>query len=266
MREIKRENRLVRCLRQLLSALLLMQLFVMPLQATTDKRQTMDVLIVGAGIAGLATAIALENHGIHYDIIEKRAYWDEQDGTGIALPANAVWALDKLGLGQELLQYSHPIPAMTFTTDLNEHLITEDITNIHCDGLEFRSIHRGVLHSILLKKIDTACLRMGTQISSLQQLDKGVEVTFSDNSEKHYDLVVGADGIHSQVRKLVFVESDLLFQGLSTWRTIIKTPQGLQHPVYMLGEQSVLLFYPLKDDLTYLYAHVAGTEKFLTFL
>jgi 2-polyprenyl-6-methoxyphenol hydroxylase-like FAD-dependent oxidoreductase len=144
---------------------------------------------------------------------------------------------------------------MSFVTDQQELLTKEDITQIHNDGAQFLSIHRADLHNILLKKLDPSTIHMGTTLKSIQQTPQGLEVEFNDHSRKTYDLVIGADGIHSKVRQLAFDATPLVYQGIANWRTVIDTPSGLDHPIYMLGDTTVFLLYPINNNQTYIYAH-----------
>ena len=67
--------------------------------------------------------------------------------------------------------------------------------------------------------------------------------------------MIAADGINSDMRRLCEAEYTLEPLGVHTWRTIIKTPENLMSPTYMLGENSVFLLYPLPDHQTYIYGH-----------
>lgn len=221
-----------------------------------EKEMKPRILIVGGGIGGLSLAKALQNHEIPFELAEKRKVW-KHEGTGIALPANATWALHQLGFESEVNEKTKHIKAMSFTTDQDELLICEDITEVHNSGAQFRSIHRADLHGILLNRLNKDQIRMGSTIKTMVQKDDSgaIEVEFSDQSRRIYDLVVGADGIHSEVRNKVFGEGPLVYQGIVTWRTIVKTPAGLDHPIYMLGADSVFLLYPINTDSTYIYCH-----------
>ncbi len=216
------------------------------------------VLIVGAGLGGLSTAIGLKNVGIVADIIEKRSSF-KAEGAGIALPANAVWALEQLGLGKELEGNSRIIPAMEFTKDTNERLSFQEISHIHNSGLPFRAIHRRKLHEILMDKIDLQTIRYGTTMSKFEETEKGVKVCLNTGKESVYDLVIGADGIYSTTRTQLYHKDhseSLDDLPMRTWRAVIGPLEGLDHPIYMLGMNTVFLLYPINDNQTYIYAQV----------
>lgn len=220
------------------------------------------ILIVGGGIGGLAFANALEQQGLSYDLYEQKEVW-KHVGAGIALPANATWTLQQLGFDHELNTKTQLIKAMSFKTDQDELLIREDITEIHNAGAQFRAIHRADLHKMLFEKLKNSKIHMGLTINAIFQENgsEEVNVELSDGSHKTYDLVVGADGIHSSVRQHIFGHVPLNYQQIATWRTVISTPEDLDHPIYMLGDDTVFLLYPINDNQTYIYAHHIEPER-----
>lgn len=218
------------------------------------------ILVVGGGIAGLSVTIALERQGIDVDTIEKRKQFDIE-GAGIALPANAVWALTQLGMGEDLDLVAKKIPAMTFSTSTGDVLVKENIMPIHHAGVQFMALDRATLHDLLLSHLKTKP-SMGVTVSKLQEREDGlVDVVLSNGETRSYDLVIGADGIHSQIRSHLLGKEQFNYQGISLWRTIVDCPEGLDHPVYMLGADRVLLLYPINNKKLYVYGHVVSAKK-----
>jgi 2-polyprenyl-6-methoxyphenol hydroxylase-like FAD-dependent oxidoreductase len=209
------------------------------------------ILIVGGGIGGLALANALKKEDIAFDLIEKRKIW-KHEGAGLGLPANAVWALERLGFDQEIKSNTRHIQSMIFKTDQDEFLIKEDLSEIHNATAQFRSVHRADLHALLFDKVKDSNIIMGQDVKRITQDADSCEVEFIDGTIKHYDLIVGADGLHSRVRQLVFGEIPFTYQGAVVWRSVINTPKDLEHPIYMFGEKSVFLFYPISNNQTYI--------------
>lgn len=79
-------------------------------------------------------------------------------------------------------------------------------------------LHRAELHHTLAKYLKETEIWLNTRISRFQQSRNGVDVTFSDGTQEHYSLVVGADGVHSQVRNLLFGTSKPVYAGYHCWR------------------------------------------------
>lgn len=164
------------------------------------------ILIVGAGLTGLSTYHALNTLGIKPDIIERRkTHYPE--GAGIALPANAIWALNQLGL-HPITDAAYTIDSMSFTRDNGTLLIEESLSSIHHEKTPFKAIHRADLHDLLAQRLNT--IRFNTFITHLDFIDEKTSMTFQDGSTCLYDLVIGADGIHSSIRQLLYKDKPLI--------------------------------------------------------
>ncbi|MDZ7705486.1 MAG: FAD-dependent monooxygenase [Trueperaceae bacterium] len=161
----------------------------------------MKVLISGGGIAGCALANFLRRHDHHVDIIDKASSW-ERAGYGISLWTNGIRVLEKLGLDQRFFDIGEAIHTWTLRDDDGEVLSTLDLSGM--DGPPLTAIHRADLHRIVREAIPGVPLSMDTTVEKLEQDDGGVDVTLSGGRQERYDLVVGADGIRSGVRELVF--------------------------------------------------------------
>ena len=138
------------------------------------------VLIVGGGLGGLAVAKSLQKIGCtQIDLIEKKSTFRDE-GTGIALPANASWALDKLGI--DFKDQAYPIDEMIFTNDKAEILCQEDLRDIHVAGSQFYSIDRSSLHRILLNSLSSVTVKMNTTVHMFKENTENITVTFSDKT------------------------------------------------------------------------------------
>ncbi len=159
----------------------------------------MRVLIVGAGMSGLSLAIFLKKQGVDVKIIERSAKL-EDIGFLLFFYKGACDVLKKLGVWQQVTKKSRPFPAYKVINQHNRELITFDL--LHKPGLKpTRIIKRHDLHSILARKFGPRNISFNTQVRTLKQTpEHTVLVTFSDNSKDTFDLVVGADGVHSKIR------------------------------------------------------------------
>ena len=158
------------------------------------------VLVVGGGIGGLSTTIALRMDGLDVDVIEKNPAWDVY-GVGIIQPPNALRALDVIGVARECVDQGWPIIGSTAFLADGQTQIADDEMPAVVPGLPpGNGITRKRLHAILQRHtLDSgADVRTGVTVTTLADRSDGVSVEFSDGERRDYDLVVAADGIDSQ--------------------------------------------------------------------
>jgi 2-polyprenyl-6-methoxyphenol hydroxylase-like FAD-dependent oxidoreductase len=213
------------------------------------------ILVVGGGIGGLCTTIALRGAGFEVDMVEKNPAWDVY-GVGIIQPGNALRALNELGLAKEAVAQGHPIVGdRTWLADGQTELADNDWPPL-VDGLPpGNGITRPRLHQILQSHtLDSgADVRTGVTFTSLDDHGDGVTVQFTDGDTREYDLVVGADGLYSQVRQTVFADAPLAkYTGQVCWRYNLPRIEGLDKIWVYIGATGTAGFVPLADDLMYM--------------
>lgn len=218
------------------------------------------VLIVGGGIAGLSLANALEllcKDKVDYQVIERQRQFSPI-GAGIALPANAVSALHQINLEQKVRENAYHVQQIVFTDDAYQVLSNRATDTLHPKHFPFLGISRAGLHDVLLTGPIPSKIQFGKTIVHLSESNNKVLVTFSDGTKDSYDLVVGADGIRSSVRKLSNQDIDEppLSLGITNWRLLLKKPKTLIHPTYVLGAGSIFLLFPISEHEMYCYAGV----------
>lgn len=218
----------------------------------------MKVLIVGAGINGLALARRFDELSIDYTLIERTSHWT-QDGAGICLPANAVEGIDKLGLKSKLLDIAHQVKQVSYVKPNGSVLASASLLEAPLDVQPFVSLPRVALLNLLREGMDSK-VSFGTTINTIEQDGNKVDVTFCDETSDSFDLVVGADGINSQVRELVFDEPGLLDLGVTNWRFLINQDTNGLEPLYYLGSDSAFMRYPMPNGQVYCYAHVIDEQ------
>jgi 2-polyprenyl-6-methoxyphenol hydroxylase-like FAD-dependent oxidoreductase len=213
------------------------------------------VLVVGGGIGGLSTAIAMRRAGLEVDVVEKNPAWDVY-GVGIIQPGNALRALHMIGLAEEAVAQGHPIVGdRTWTADGQMELADHDWPPL-VEGLPpGNGITRPRLHHILQTAVldSGADVRTGVTLTELSDDDGAVDVKFTDGDQRSYDLVVGADGLYSQVREMVFgPEVQPKFTGQVCWRYNLPRIDGLDKIWVYIGATGTAGFVPLAADVMYM--------------
>jgi FAD-dependent urate hydroxylase len=222
-----------------------------------DRRR---VLVVGGGIAGLALAPMLARTGIAVEVIEREPAW-RHAGTGIYLPGNAVRALRVLGLEPEVASRAVEIARQRFRDHRGRLLFEVDVAELWAAVGPCLAVHRAELHALLREAAGDVPIRIGLAVERLAQRDGIVSVEFSDGTSGEYDLVVGADGIHSAVRRLTFGPTAVPRPvGQVGWRFLAPRPAEVSTWSVMLGRGTALLTLPLPGDRLYCYCDVVSAH------
>ena len=214
------------------------------------------VLIVGGGIGGLCTAVALHKANIECEIVEVNPRWDVY-GVGIIQQANALRALATLGLAERVVAEGYGMDALELHTP-NGHLIAR-IPQPRLAGPQFpatNAIARPRLHAVLQDAVHDAGVpvRVGVTVQSLKQTPDHVSASFTDGTSGEYDLVVGADGLRSLVRRMVFGEEyQPQFEGQMVWRYNLPKPEDVKDIWMFMGIDPRVGFVPLSPDLMYMF-------------
>jgi 2-polyprenyl-6-methoxyphenol hydroxylase-like FAD-dependent oxidoreductase len=212
----------------------------------------MRVLVVGGGIGGLSTAIALRQRGVEIDVVEINPKWDVY-GVGIIQPANAIRALDALGLAEKAVAQGYAMKGSRFH-DSRGNLLGE-VPALDLLGPRYppmNGITRPRLHAIFQDAVKNsgANIRLGLTVDAVGEDGR---VTFSDGASGEYDLVVGADGIHSLVRNLVFPDApEPEYTGQIVWRYNVPRREELETLDMFVGSNGKAGFVPLAPDLMYI--------------
>jgi 2-polyprenyl-6-methoxyphenol hydroxylase-like FAD-dependent oxidoreductase len=213
------------------------------------------VLIAGGGIGGLAAALGLARKGIRSILLEKASALGEI-GAGIQLGPNAFHAFDYLGVGEAARGMAVYIDQLR----LMDALTAEEITHVDL-GDVFRSrfgnpyavVHRGDLHGVFLK----ACraselieLRVSSEVLGYDQDDQSVRAHLATGERVTGSLLIGADGLWSNVRKQVTQDGPPRVSGHTTYRSVIPTeqmPEDLRWNAATLwaGPKCHIVHYPL---------------------
>ncbi len=215
------------------------------------------ILIVGAGLAGLAAARALRQAGFDPEVIDRTPCW-EVVGTGIYLPANGSRALRALDLEQAVVAAGAHIGHQRILDTRGRVLVDVDLGAFWGEVGPCLGLHRADLHAVLREGVP---VRLGTGIRAIDRVQGPgpVEVSFDDDRQGRYDLVVGADGLRSTVRRLVLGSRPPTPVGQHSWRFVTTRPAGLDAWSVVLAARASFLTIPIGQGLVYVYADVLTT-------
>ncbi|HZG56810.1 FAD-dependent oxidoreductase [Paenibacillus sp.] len=176
----------------------------------------MKILIVGGGIAGLSLAGLLTKRGVEPVVVEKTAQYGKA-GYFLGLWPIGSRVLHALGVYDQYVEAGYPISKYKVYSENGRVLKDIEFGNISKQFGESHLIARYKLLEILRNGLGGLPIRMGTSVDDIRQDGRKALVTFTDGRQETFDLVVGADGIHSRVRSLVFGELPLRRTGWGGW-------------------------------------------------
>jgi 2-polyprenyl-6-methoxyphenol hydroxylase-like FAD-dependent oxidoreductase len=218
------------------------------------KNRIEKVLIVGGGLGGLSLGIALRRAGIAAEIVELQKEFNVY-GVGIIQLGNAIRALDAIGVGEETIKRGCPY-GMVKMCAANGFQFAETGTP---PMTRFNIIHNGIsrriLHDVLYEAAiqNGVVFRMGLSVAEINNEDTNATVKFTDGSEGLYQLIVGADGINSKVRGLVFGNYEAKYIGSSVWRYPFKRPAELDTAYMYFGKKTKVGLIPMTKDTIYMF-------------
>jgi 2-polyprenyl-6-methoxyphenol hydroxylase-like FAD-dependent oxidoreductase len=220
----------------------------------TDVRK---VLVVGGGIGGLSATIGLRRAGVAVDVVEVNPKWDVY-GVGIIQPGNAIRAMDALGLADRCIAEGFPMTGSRMHDRDGNLLAAMDFhrpPGLRADLPIMNALRRPKLHGILTSTVleSGADVRLGLTVSNLVQTADAVSATFSDGSQRDYDLVIGADGINSLIRTMVFgADVRPQYTGQICWRYNLPRPREVDSLWMFIGSRGKAGFCPLSPELMYI--------------
>ncbi|MGU3501864.1 FAD-dependent monooxygenase [Mycobacterium sp. C31M] len=216
---------------------------------------TKPVIIAGAGIGGLTTALALHQRRINAVVIEK-APTLKPLGVGINLLPHAVRELDALGLGAALASISVAPTAICYFDAAGTQLFREPRGIDGGYSHPQRSVHRGRLHTLLTEavhdRLGPGAIRTGAGLTGFTDIGSAV-TAHTAAGDITGTALIGADGIHSAVRAILHPDGDpLLWSGVRMYRGAARMPPFLDgHTMAIVtgGDGVDLVIYPISDGL-----------------
>ncbi|MBG0566966.1 FAD-dependent monooxygenase [Actinoplanes aureus] len=215
-----------------------------------------NVLVVGAGAAGAATAILLADAGVAVDLIEIKPGVTAL-GSGITLQGNALRVLRQLGVLDDCLALGYPFSQLVIRAPDASATVVAQVDDIPFGGPDLPStmgMYRPDLARILMDRAERAGVkaRFSTIVDAVEQDGDGVDVRFSDGTSGRYDVVVGADGVRSAMRRTLGVELTTRSVGLGAWRMFGPRPAGVTaFNVVFGGASHMVSVCPTSADTAY---------------
>jgi len=181
------------------------------------------IAVIGAGIGGLATACALRQRGLEAHVYERAAELGEV-GAGLQLGPNAVKVLRALGIEQALDRYAfEPTNIVSVSWDRAELRFREPLKAVAVQryGARYLTTHRADLHRLLHEQLPDRSITLGARCTGAAWRDGQAVATFEDGRTIEADVIVGADGINSEVRASLFGLQPARWTEQMAWRCMV---------------------------------------------
>jgi 2-polyprenyl-6-methoxyphenol hydroxylase-like FAD-dependent oxidoreductase len=215
---------------------------------------TRRLLVVGGGIAGFGLARALSLRGVSCALVERLSA-PPGSGLGLNLPGNALRALAALGLAEEVVDRGMRIRRREYRNRTGRLLFAVDEEGFWGQVGPSVCLRRGDLLDVLRASIPEVTPRWGTSLVLAELVDEGVRVQLEPGPAETYDFVVGADGVHSAVRRALLPADDLRgsLMTAASWRFTAPNP-GVDCWTVWSGAQGTFLLIPVDAEQVYGYA------------
>lgn len=226
------------------------------------------VAVAGTGVSGLAAAIQLAKGGVAVDVFEARSELTAL-GSGISLQGNALRAFEALGIWEEARQAGFPFDGMGLRAPGPQAPAIARMEEAPDRGAELPSamgMPRADLTRILYDRAIRAGARVmfGRRVTDLVSSEDSVEVILETGSAGDYDLLIGADGLHSTVRSAMGIETGPEHTGMGIWRAFVTRPREVEFTeLYYGGPCYIAGYTPTGENSMYAFL-VSDAEDYFT--
>src|SRR5258706_2025239 len=213
-----------------------------------------STLIVGGGIGGLSLARELARRGLRATVLEKAPKL-MPIGAGIIMNPNAMRVLEGNGLADEVRRESWPYLLRETCDAQGNTLALRDYRPLYDAGKLSRGalVHRAQLLEALLGSVPRESIRFGTVLRNVEILPDRVRVVLEGGEVLEADLLVGADGIRSEVRRRVFEAADPVYLGYRSHRFVLENHAGIEHFMDFLGRGRRIGLVPISKTRLYVW-------------
>ena len=215
-----------------------------------------DVLIAGAGLGGLTTALTLIQRGHRVRVFEQAAELREV-GAGVQIGSNGSRLLIALGL-REAMERVVCVPAgrefRLWSTGQRWRAFDLGESAVQRFGAPYWMVHRGDFHAVLLdavRKADPGAIRTGNACVGFEQDGTRATVLLENGETASGDVLIGSDGVHSRIRQQMFGDGKAEFTGIMAWRGLVPMERLPEHQRQLVGNNWIgvgghVVTYPLR--------------------
>jgi len=214
------------------------------------------VLIIGGGFSGMSAAIEFAKLGAEVELVEIDPGWRSY-GAGISLGGATLRAFRQLGILEAFLEHGAASDGVQIR--LPHGLQVGELPTPRLAGHDVPgggAIMRPVLARLLAEatRASGTTVRLGCTFSAIEQDAEGVDVSFTDGQRRRYDLVVGADGLYSNVREALFPDAPKpRYSGQACWRAIVPRPPEIRTATMWIGPKVKPGVNPVSKTEMYLF-------------
>ena len=211
------------------------------------------ILVIGGGIGGAATSLALHHAGFQPVLYERTSQLREV-GAGIALWANATHVLKQLGVLDDALRQGDVVTNYQFLSQTGKVLVN---LRVDCHELPAIGIHRADLQALLWQKLPSFSGVLGQAFEQFEQVGTQVRAHFAGGLIDEGDALIGADGLRSQVRAQLFGEASPIYRGMTAYRALTSYVPDTYKPGYIcefIGSGKAFGFLAIGKGRMYWYA------------
>jgi FAD-dependent urate hydroxylase len=221
---------------------------------------TLNVVIIGAGMGGLATAIALRQVGYTVEIYDRVSEL-RPAGAGISLWSNGVKVLNRLGLGREIASIGGQMDGIEYHSHTGDLLTKFSLAPlIQRVGQRPYPVSRSDLQQMLLEAFGADQVHLNSKCVAVEQNADSVTAIFEDGHRATADVLIGADGTHSTVRRHVLgYATERQYVGYVNWNGLVPISADLatqDHWVVYVGEHKRASMMPVGGDRFYFFFDV----------